>query len=126
MAAQAGPLDDAASAAGAARRAALATRRAAAAEADEALAGVVQAAHAATVAVHRRLDAIEDEINGWAQAAPPVDTVAGARELQHFLLAKQHELSAIITEARDDGAAARALLAELHGQYKGTAAAPAE
>jgi hypothetical protein len=101
------------------RQAALAARQAASAEADRALAQALADAHAATVESIQRLDAIAAEIDSAVtnQAALALDTAMGAREFQKFLLAKQQEISAVVSRARDLGSARAAALDKLHEHY---------
>jgi hypothetical protein len=102
-----------------ARQAALSARHAASAEADRALVEALASAHAATVEGIRRLDAIEAEINGAVtnQAALALDTAMGAREFQKFLIAKQQEISAVVSQARGVDGATRAALDKLREHY---------
>jgi uncharacterized protein DUF4226 len=101
------------------KQAALAERHGAAAEADRALADALASAHAATVEGLRRLDAISAEIDLAVanQAALGLDTPVGAREFQRFLIAKQREISAVVSDARELGSAKKALLEKLSAQY---------
>jgi hypothetical protein len=101
------------------RQAALSARHAASAEADRALAEALAGAHAATVEGIRRLDAIAAEIDGAVtnQAALALDTAMGAREFQKFLIAKQQEISAVVSQARGLDGAARAALDKLREHY---------
>jgi hypothetical protein len=102
-----------------ARQAALSARHAASAEADRALAEALAGAHAATVEGIRRLDAIAAEIDGAVtnQAALALDTAIGAREFQKFLIAKQQEISAVVSQARELDGASRAALDKLREHY---------
>jgi hypothetical protein len=105
------------------KQAALSKQHVAAAEADRALADALASAHAATLEGVRRLDAIEAEINHAVanQAAIGLDTAMGAREFQKFLIAKQREISAVVSTARELGDAKKAVLDTLRGQYTGSA-----
>lgn len=118
MAEQAGPPGPAIPAAVRAGRVRLAGRLAAAADADRVFADAVAGAYAAAVAAHRRLDAIETEIDGWLQPPSPIETVAGARDFQRFLLATQRELTALITETQRDDAARCAVVQAARGRYQ--------
>jgi hypothetical protein len=102
-----------------ARQAALSARHAASAEADRALVEALAGAHAATVDGIRRLDAIAAEIDGAVtnQAALALDTAMGAREFQKFLIAKQQEISAVVSQARGLDGATRAALDKLREHY---------
>jgi hypothetical protein len=102
-----------------ARQAALSARHAASAEADQALVEALAGAHAATVEGIRRLDAIETEIDGAVmnQAALALDTAMGAREFQKFLIAKQQEISAVVSQTRGVDGATRAALDKLREHY---------
>jgi Domain of unknown function (DUF4226) len=102
-----------------ARQAALSARHADSAEADRALVEALVGAHAATVEGIRRLDAIAAEIDGAVtnQAAFALDTAMGAREFQKFLIAKQQEISAVVSQARGFDGATRAALDKLREHY---------
>lgn len=82
-------------------RAALAARYEAVVAADQVLAAAVTDAHNLTVEALGRLDAIGVEIeNAVAQQhLLALDTSAGAREFQRFLLDKHHDIIAVLTEA---------------------------
>ncbi|GAY13956.1 DUF4226 domain-containing protein [Mycobacterium sp. shizuoka-1] len=87
------------------------------AEADAQLADVVSSAHAAATEAIRRLDAVNAEIEAAvaqrAELAPPE-----GRELARFLLAKQREVSDILTAARADSAAKAVVLQHLLDRYR--------
>lgn len=105
------------------RQAALSTRQAAVADADRALADALAEAYAATVEAVRRLDGIAAEIEGTVanQAALGLDTAMGASEFRKFLIAKQREISAVVSTAHELAAAKKAVLETLREQYTGTA-----
>jgi hypothetical protein len=105
------------------RQTGLSVRHRAAADADRRLAETVADAHAVTVEAVRRLDAIATEIDGAVsnQAALGIDTAVGAREFQKFLIAKQREIMAVVSHARDVAGAKRAILDGLSEHYGGTA-----
>jgi hypothetical protein len=69
--------------------------------ADEALSSAVTGAHAVAVESRRRLDEIDAQIeNAVAQQQSwSLDTAAGAREFQLFLLARHREITAVVTDA---------------------------
>ena len=98
---------------------ALSTQHAAAADADRILADALASAHAATVEGIRRLDAIAAEIDSAVtnQAAFSIDTAVGAREFQRFLVAKQREILAVVSEARELDGAKKAVLDRLGEHY---------
>jgi Domain of unknown function (DUF4226) len=98
-----------------ARQAALSARHEASAEADRALVEAL----AATVEGIRRLDAIAAEIDGAVtnQAALALDTAMGAREFQKFLIAKQQEISAVVSQARGLDESTTAALDKLREHY---------
>jgi hypothetical protein len=100
-------------------QAALARQHAAAAEADRALAEALTSAHAATVEGVRRLDAIAAEIDHAVanQAAIGLDTAMGAREFQKFLIGKQREIMAVVSDAHELDVAKRAVLEKLTAHY---------
>jgi hypothetical protein len=105
------------------QQAALSTRHAAIADADRALADALAEAHAATRDAVHRLDGIAAEIDHAVahQAALGLDTAIGAREFQKFLLAKQQEIAAVVTTARELADAKKAVLETLHEHYSGPA-----
>lgn len=105
------------------QQARLSAHHAASAEADRALAEALATAHSVTVESIRRLDAIAAEIEGAVknQAALALDTAMGAREFQKFLIAKQHEISAVVSHARDIDSATRATLDTLRENYTSSA-----
>ena len=107
-----------------ARQSALASQHGTAAEADRVLGQVLASAHAATRESIRRLDAIADEIDRAAtdRADLAVDTPLGVREFQRFLVAKQREITTVVTDAHELDRAKRAVLDRLRAQY----AAPAD
>jgi hypothetical protein len=105
------------------QQAALSTQHAAAGDADRALAEALAGAHAATVEGIRRLDAIAAEIDSAVtnQAALGLDTAIGAREFQKFLIAKQREISAVVSDARELDGAKKAVLEQLSEHYTASA-----
>jgi hypothetical protein len=105
------------------QQAALSTRHAAVADADRALADALAEAHAATVEALSRLDGIAAEIDGAVanQAGLGLDTAMGAREFQKFLIAKQREISAVVSTARELADAKKAVLETLREHYTGSA-----
>jgi hypothetical protein len=102
-----------------AKQAALATQYATMSDADQVLMEALVSAHAATVEGIARLDAIAKEIERAVhnQAALGLDTPLGAREFQKFLIAKQREISAVITQAQEVAAANKAALEALPTNY---------
>jgi hypothetical protein len=105
------------------QQAALSARHAAAADADRSLVEARAEAHAATVESVRRLDAIAAEIDSAVahQAALGLDTALGAREFQKFLIAKQRDIAAVVSDAREIDAAKKAILKTLHEHYGASA-----
>lgn len=103
----------------AARRAALASQHGAASEADRVLMDVFDSAHAAARESVRRLDSIAEQIDRAvaSQADLAVDTPMGAREFQKFLMAKQREIAAVVTRARELNHAKTAVLKNLRARY---------
>ena len=104
-------------------QAALSRQHAAAAEADRALTEALASAHAATVDGIRRLDAIAADIDLAVanQAAIGLDTAMGAREFQKFLITKQREILAVVSDAHELDAAKKALLEKLTAHYNASA-----
>ena len=101
------------------RQSQLAAQHGAASDADRILTEVLAAAHAAMRESVRRLDAIAEEIDRAVvhQEQLAVDTPLGAREFQRFLAAKQHEIAAVVADARELGRAKKAALDGLREQY---------
>ena len=104
-------------------QAALSRQHAAAAEADRALTEALASAHAATVDGIRRLDAIAADIDLAVanQAAIGLDTAMGAREFQKFLITKQREILAVVSDAHELDAAKKAVLKKLTAHYSASA-----
>ncbi|HTX97946.1 MAG TPA: DUF4226 domain-containing protein [Mycobacterium sp.] len=103
-----------------ARQSALATQHGATADADRVLADVLASADATMRESTKRLDTIAEEIDDAAahRADLAIDTPVGAREFQKFLLAKQREIAAVVSDAREFGRAKRAVLEGLRDHYK--------
>ncbi|MEB3020112.1 DUF4226 domain-containing protein [[Mycobacterium] crassicus] len=72
--------------------------------------------HQTTLEGRRRLDSLETEIVGAAQAWD-LNTAAGAREFQRFLVAKLGEIIRVVEEANDDDASKQALATALTSLY---------
>jgi hypothetical protein len=91
----------------------------AAAGADRDLVEALTGAHAATLDGVRRLDAIAAEIDRAVenQAAIGLDTTMGAGEFGKFLVAKQREILAVVSDARELDAAKAAVLQRLRQHY---------
>ena len=104
-------------------QAALARQHAAAVDADRALAEALASAHAATVEGVRRLDAIAAEIDHAVanQTAIGLDTAMGAREFQKFLIGKQREILAVVSDAHELDVAKKAVLEKLTAHYTASA-----
>jgi hypothetical protein len=100
-------------------QAALARQHTAAAEADRVLAEALASAHAATVEGVRRLNAIAAEIDHAVanQTAIGLDTAMGAREFQKFLIGKQREILAVVSDAHELDVAKKAVLEKLTAHY---------
>lgn len=101
------------------RQVALSEQHGSAGDADRALADALASAHAATVEGVRRLDEIAAEIDRAVanQAAIGLDTPMGAREFQRFLIAKEREIQAVVSDVRELGSAKKALLDKLAAHY---------
>ncbi len=104
-----------------ARQSELANQHGAAADADRVLAEVLASAHDTMGQSVRRLNAIAEEIETAVlhQQHLAVDTPLGVREFQRFLLAKQREITAVVTEARELGRTKSAVLQSLRPRYGG-------
>jgi uncharacterized protein DUF4226 len=102
-----------------ARQSALVSRHGAVAEADRVLSEVLAGAHAATRESIRRLDAIGEEIDRAAAGRTElaVDTPMGVREFRRFLVAKQREIAAVVTDAHELDRVQRAALDRLRSEY---------
>jgi hypothetical protein len=105
------------------KQVALSRQHAAAAQADHVLGEALASAHAATVDGVSRLDAIAAEIDRAVenQVAMGIDTPVGAREFQKFLIAKQREIFAVVSDAHELDAAKRAMLETLLQHYTASA-----
>jgi UDP-N-acetyl-D-mannosaminuronic acid transferase (WecB/TagA/CpsF family) len=105
------------------RQVALSRWQAAAAHADRALAEALASAHAATVDGVGRIDAIAAEIDRAVenQVALGIDTATGAREFQKFLVAKQREICAVVSDAHELAAVKKAMLENLFQHYTASA-----
>lgn len=106
-----------------ARQAALHSRHGELVDADRTLAAALASAHAAAVDGVSRLDAIAAEIETAVQnqVALAIDTPLGVRIFHQFLIAKQREIMAIVSDARELGRAREAELASLRSQYSAPA-----
>jgi hypothetical protein len=113
MAEQAGP----SVAAIQAQQAGLASRHSAIADADRVLTEALASAHAEMRQSVRRLDAIAAEIERAVAAQSAVDTPLGAREFQRFLAAKEREIAAVVTHAREVARSKSAVLQGLREHY---------
>jgi hypothetical protein len=102
-----------------AKQAALATQYGTVSDADQVLMEALVSAHAATVEGVARLDGIAHEIERAVQnqAALGLDTAVGAREFQKFLIAKQREIIAVLTQAQEVAATKKAALEALPANY---------
>lgn len=102
------------------RSTALGGRHTDVAEADVLLADAVSSAHRIAVGALAALDRIEQDIESAVAepAAFAIDTPAGARQLQRFLLAKHREIIAVVTEARAQVEAKTVAVQELQGSYR--------
>ena len=101
---------------------ALSARLGAAAEADRVLATTLADAHQVSVEALRRLDAIEAEIESAVaqQDLLALDTPQGARQFHRFLLAKQRDISDVVTGVHGAASAKVTELQALSGQYGAT------
>lgn len=102
------------------RLSALAHRHGAIGEADRRFADAVSSAHAITVQALAALDRIETEIEATVaeQQQRSIDTPAGARDLQRYLLDKQREIQAVVTAAHDQAARKTAVIQEILDTYR--------
>jgi hypothetical protein len=99
---------------------ALSARHDALVAADQALAAAVTEAHTVTVEALARLDAIGAEVeNAVAQQhLLALDTAAGARDFQHFLLARHRDIIAVVDDALTRADITAAQLAGLRDNYR--------
>lgn len=104
-------------------RASLASRHGAAADADQVLSDALVSAHAAAMDGMHRLEALRAEIESAAQQheALSVDTPLGAREFQKYLLAKQREIIAIVSDVATLSESKVAVLKSLQASYSAPA-----
>ena len=94
------------------------------ADADRQLAAVLASAYAVALDALSRLDHIEHEIESAvaAQHTLALDTAIGAHHWQRFLLAIQHEIVAVVTEAGEHAAAKIPALQGLMAAYQDSGA----
>ncbi|OBI90015.1 DUF4226 domain-containing protein [Mycobacterium asiaticum] len=97
----------------------LAGKYSASAETDRTLLEVLTSAHRAMLDSIQRLDAIAAEIERTQQAELAADTPLGSREYQRFLVDKQREIAAIVTNAREVSHAKSLVLQDLQDRYRG-------
>jgi hypothetical protein len=93
------------------------------AEADAELADVVASAHAAATEAIRKLDAVNAEIEA-AVAQRAVAAPSDGREFARFLIAKQHEISDVLTAVRADADTKVAVLQQLLDRYRVPSTSP--
>lgn len=86
------------------------------AAADAALADLLGQAHRLAVESAGRIDAVRSEIEAVVDSGVP-GTPAGAAEFGRFLVAKNREIIAIVSEARDASSAKTTALQELSRRY---------
>lgn len=98
-------------------RALLAARDRELAAADAELADIVSGAHAAATEAIRRIDAVTAEIE-TAVVQRAIAAPADGREFARFLIAKQREISDILTTARADADAKTIVLRQLLDRYR--------
>ncbi|NDJ89284.1 DUF4226 domain-containing protein [Mycolicibacter kumamotonensis] len=96
--------------------AALAHQLSASAQFDRQIIEALRQAHKTTVEGRRRLENLEAEIIGAAQAWD-LGTASGAREFQRFLIAKLAEIIRVVEEANDDDLSKQALATALTALY---------
>ena len=101
----------------AAARRALAARDADLADADRALAETLAGAHAIAVESIGRLEAISAEIDS-AATEQSHDSAAGAREVSRQLVARNREITEVISAAKAAVDAKTVALKELTGRYQ--------
>lgn len=103
-----------------AARATLAARDRDLAAADAALTAALHAAYRTAADCAHRIDGVRAEIDA-AVARVRFDSAAPAREFGAFLVAKNREITALLTEARADADAATVALQALAERYRSPA-----
>lgn len=101
-----------------AREEELLSRLATAVAADKEFQTILQQALRSTARSRQRLDAIEAEIRESAAAWPGLDTPAGARQFQHFLIAKTREIHRVVADAAADSRHRTQLVQTLTNHYR--------
>lgn len=96
--------------------AALAQQLSASAQFDRQIIAALRQAHQTTGEGRRRLENLETEIIGAAQAWD-LGTASGAREFQRFLIVKLAEIIRVVEEANDDDLSKQALATALTALY---------
>lgn len=100
-----------------AREAQLAQRLATSAELDRSFEGILRGAHQYNLQSRARLDALEAEIRQAAATWPGMDTPAGARQFQAYLVGKTREIHKIVADASADSQQRAAQVQALTGRY---------
>jgi len=104
----------------AARLSTLADQHSALADADMALRDALAQAYTITVQSRAALDRIEDEVETMVrrQHSLSPESALGALEMHRFLLAKQREIIAVVTGARDAAKTEEAAIQRLIPSYQ--------
>lgn len=101
-----------------AREEELVNRLATAVAADKEFQTILQQALRSTARSRQRLDAIEAEIRETAAAWPGLDTPAGSRQFQRFLIAKTREIHRVVADAAADSRHRTQLVKTLTNHYR--------
>lgn len=88
------------------------------ADADLRLAQAVMSAHATAQGGTAALNALQSQIDDYIDAHPGLDTPAGAREFQRFLITVMDEIAAVLTSGSLDAASQRSVLEALLQAYE--------
>ncbi len=96
----------------------LAQQNSATAQLDLHVVAAILNAHAAAGAGGERLRALQEEIEDAVRVRTDLDTAAGAREFQRFLIGKLREIAAVVETANLDSASKAALAAAWTALYK--------
>lgn len=100
-----------------AREGQLVQRLATSVELDRSFEAILRDAHQYNLRSRQRLDALEAEIRQAASAWPGLDTPAGARQFQAYLVGKTREIHKIVADGAADSQRRAAQVQALTGRY---------
>lgn len=96
------------------------------ADADLRLAEAVMQAHSTAEAGNQLLDALQTKIDDYIRANPGLDTPAGAREFQRFLIGVMDEIAGVVSNGSLDAASLEGIVTSLAQTYRVPEQVPVE